>query len=230
MIFTECKVFVIIVAGGVGKRLGGELPKQFITIKDKPIIVHTIDIFYNNLSNIEIIVSINKDWKEYWLNIKRKFISEKLKTVEGGSERFFSVKNALNNITSYSENDIVIVHDAVRPIVSKNLLSRLLKKTLDSDSAIPYIPVEQTMRKIVDTNVMKTQPTDRNKYILIQTPQVFKVAKLKEAYKQSYSNKFTDDAAVFETKGFKLHYVKGERTNMKITYQDDLQLATCLLY
>ncbi len=215
-------VYVIIVAGGSGKRFGGDLPKQFLPVGEKPVIIHTIEAFYNALPEAKVLVAINEEWKNYWLDLVNKYFHAlKPETVSGGKERFFSVKNALDKIPDVRNGDIVLVHDAVRPVVSVTLINRVIEGSVHNGSAVPYVPVEQTLRKIVGDN-MDTEIVDRNKYIQIQTPQGFSLPLLKEAYKQAFDSNFTDDASVFEAAGYRLHFVTGDRMNIKITYPDDI--------
>ncbi len=222
-------VYAIIVAGGTGKRFGGDLPKQFRPVKEKPVIVCTIEAFYRAIPNIKIFVSINDKWKNYWLDLAAKYFpSFQLNTVSGGKERFFSVKNALAHIPDNPTNDVILIHDAVRPIISPTLINNITNEAINNTSAIPYVPVEQTLRRVLSDD-MDTEVVNRNEYIQIQTPQGFNLSLLKKAYEQEFNSSFTDDASVFEAAGFNLHFVPGEKMNIKITYPDDIVIVRKIL-
>jgi len=225
---NSSKIYVILVAGGAGRRLGGMLPKQFIIINGKPVIIHTLDKFKSVLPNAQIIVSINEEWKGFWTDMLNNFNVVGVETVLGGQERFHSVKNALDAISEVYDNDIVLVHDAVRPVISTDLINNVVDSAAKYGTAIPYLPVEQSMRKLIE-GFDKTVVVDRNEYIQIQTPQGFLLRKLKAAYESRYKVEFTDDASVFEKAGNSLHFIKGERTNIKITYPEDVLLAKKIL-
>ena len=217
------KQFVIIVAGGIGKRMKSSLPKQFLSINDKIILMESIKAFYNYNSSINIIVALPENQIEYWkeLCIKYDFnISHSI--VTGGRTRFHSVKNALSIIDS---NSIVAIHDAVRPLVSNNTITECFKLAKQKNNAIPYIDSVDSIR-FVDNNA--SLPVNRDKYKLIQTPQTFYAKDIIDAYNQPYDVKFTDDASVAENNGIKINLIKGNSENIKITNQIDLVIATAL--
>ena len=217
--------YAIIVAGGVGSRMAGSIiPKQFIEIADKPVIIHTIEAFINSVSDIKIIVPVPPQWREHWNQVNNNFFSGKnIITAEGGETRFHSVRNALNFTTSPS---VVAVHDAVRPFISKELIKKAMEHAGENKTAIPSINVSDSLRKKEKNSSVIV---DRNDYLIIQTPQCFQQEILLMAYEQDYNKKFTDDASVVEASGIKLSFIEGSKNNIKITVQEDLKLVECLL-
>ena len=209
----------IILAGGVGKRMCSKTPKQFLkTSKDDfPILISTLKKF-SSIKKITLVLP--KDYVEYWklLCKKHKFIQPH-KIVEGGKNRFYSVKNGLKTVNN---NCIVAIHDGVRPFVSKELIDKIYtqaKKTPEF-GIVPYISLKDSIREIIDSNSSISR--ERNKFILIQTPQCFYAKNLKLAYSQKFRKEFTDDASVFEAFGKKIRIVEGEEHNIKITTKNDL--------
>jgi 2-C-methyl-D-erythritol 4-phosphate cytidylyltransferase len=218
------KKFALIVAGGSGKRMESDIPKQFITIEDKPLLMHTIRAFLSTDPNFEIIVVLPENQIENWKSIcvKLKF-SQKQTLVPGGSTRFHSVKNGLKKIT---EEGIVFIHDGVRPLVSAKTINNCYEMALNKGNALPVIAPSESVRRIVND---KNKAVDRSNYVLVQTPQTFKVSLIKKAFEQDYNQKFTDDASVLENYGKEIQLVEGNRENIKITYPEDLDLANIYL-
>jgi 2-C-methyl-D-erythritol 4-phosphate cytidylyltransferase len=218
------KYYAIIVGGGSGKRMDSVLPKQFLLLKNKPILMHTIEKFSNCAYLPKIILVLHADLHEYWkeLCIKYNFEIPHL-LVTGGEQRFHSVRNGLKVI---KENAIVAIHDAVRPLVSTQLITKAFDIAEDKGNAIPYIKPSETVRKLNKNN---SKVIDREKVVLVQTPQTFESIQLKKAYQQPYSVEFTDDASVVEKNGIQIHLFEGERNNIKITYPEDLTLAKLLI-
>lgn len=218
------KKYVIIVAGGSGKRMNAELPKQFLKIHGKPLLMHTFEKFFNYGSSIKFILTLPQDHIDTWKQLcsDHQFPIEHI-IVRGGTERFHSVKNALAEI---KEKCLVAVHDGVRPMVSTETVARCFDLAEKSGNAIPVIPISESIR-FIDENGSK--PADRNKYKLIQTPQVFQSEILIKAYQQQYTTDFTDDAGVVEKTGIKINLVEGNRENIKITTPVDLQIAEALI-
>jgi len=213
----------IIVAGGIGKRMNSPIPKQFLVLNGKPIIMRTIECFANFN---EIVVAIHKDYIDYWKKLCKQYnFNIKVKIVEGGQERFMSVKNGLASIESTS--GIVAVHDSVRPFVSKELIMRGIQKAETANSAIPAIIPTSSIR-IIDKDGNSSH-IDRNKIRIIQTPQFFNIKLLKDAYKQQYNPIFTDDASVVEHFGEKIFLFEGEEENIKITSIFDLEIAKTII-
>lgn len=219
------KFYAIIVAGGSGRRMNSALPKQFIPLLGKPILMHTIDAFYQSSTKPEIILVLNSSSIPYWEKLCRDYSFDVPHLiVKGGDERFFSVKNALETI----ENEgIAAIHDAVRPIVSKDLIERAFYEATKQQAVIPVMESRDSIRKL-ETNG-NTQVVPRSEILLVQTPQVFQVNILKKAYHSDYLASFTDDASVVEAMGINIHTIQGESTNIKITYNEDLAIAELLM-
>ena len=215
---------IVIVAGGKGNRMGAEIPKQFIELDGKPILIHTIEKFYNHNPNYKIRVVLPKQEIDNWNSLCKSFsfpIAHEIK--EGGNTRFQSVKNGLEGLTP---DGIIAIHDGVRPLVSKETINRCLQAVDEHEAVIPVIAPYESVREIIDNN---SNPVDRTKYVLIQTPQVFKAEVLIKAYEQPESDEFTDDATVVEKLGHKIHLAEGNRENIKLTTPIDLILAEALL-
>lgn len=216
---------VIIVAGGKGLRMGGEIPKQFIPVNGKPVLMRTLENFYAYDNNINIILVLPVDHQDYWKSL----CSEYSFTVphiiaDGGDTRFHSVKNGLSLIDD--ESGVVGVHDGVRPFVSHEVIENCFSSAELGLAAVPVIDVVETVRHIEDDSKSVTVPRDR--YKLVQTPQVFPVSMLKNAYEQPYNDNFTDDASVVEAMGLNVTLVKGNRENIKLTTPFDLKIAEVL--
>lgn len=211
---------LIIVAGGSGKRMGEKTPKQFLEIKNKPILLHTLERFYNHDNQMNIVIVLPEDHIPLWERIlleKKCTIPHQI--VEGGAERFYSVKNGLNKIDT---TGLVAIHDGVRPFVSDQTIQNCFIEAEKRGNAIPVIKVNESVRQ-VEANTNRV--VDRESIRLIQTPQVFNVKMLKKAYDQKFSREFTDDASVVERMGEKIHLVEGNSENIKITRPNDLLLA-----
>ncbi len=218
------KNYAIIVAGGSGSRMTADVPKQFLLLQERPILMHTIEGFYQYNSEIEIIVALPENQFEYWNQLKTKHnFAIPHQTVAGGEYRFFSVKNCIEKIEC---EGIVAIHDGVRPLVSKATIERCFVKAREAGNAIPVIDLVDSIREIKNSG---NQAVDRSKYKLIQTPQVFKSEILKEAYEQPFSTFFTDDASVVESLGYQINLVEGNMENIKITTPQDLLIADILL-
>lgn len=216
--------YAIIVAGGKGLRMGHDIPKQFLELKNKPILMHTIEAFAKADSSITIIVALPKDSLEYWKNLCKKHdFTIKHKLVEGGETRFDSVKNALSEIL---ENGVVAIHDGVRPLICSALINTLFKEAEISGNAIPCCNVVESLRFVSENSNIAV---NRSEYKSIQTPQVFKAEIIKKAYNQAKNNLYTDDASVIEELGYSINLVEGEDTNIKITSQKDLLIANIFI-
>ncbi len=217
------KRYVIIVAGGKGLRMGGDIPKQFVEIKGLPVLMHTINRFHSFDSSIDIIVALPVDQQDYWKELCSKYKFEIPHTiVDGGDTRFHSVKNGLDQV---SGEGVEAVHDGVRPFVSDEVLERCFSMAQEKEAVVPVIDVFETIRHIAD-GMSNTVP--RDEYKLVQTPQVFLISLLKKAYSQPYVPSFTDDASVVEAMGYKVTLVEGNRENIKLTTPFDLKLAELL--
>ena len=218
------KYYAIIVGGGSGKRMQNSVAKQFLLLKDKPVLMHTILAFHNSIFNPEIILVLNADLHQQWeeLCFKHNFnIPHQI--IRGGEQRFHSVRNGLMAI---KDEGIVAIHDAVRPLASSKLIANAYEAAEQMGNAVTCIKPSDSVRKIKDK---ESKIINRDELVLIQTPQTFEISQLRTAYQQHYKAKFTDDASVVEKAGFKINLIEGERNNIKITYPEDLELAGFLL-
>jgi 2-C-methyl-D-erythritol 4-phosphate cytidylyltransferase len=210
---------VIISAGGKGKRMQSDLPKQFMVVNGKPIILHTIQKFISFDPHIEIVIVLPEDFVPLWEEICEKyFFTAAHKVAIGGTERFHSIQNGLKEVTA----ELVAVHDAVRPFVSVDLIKRCFEHLTSADAVIPVYEINESIRKVNGTNSVAV---NRSEFKLVQTPQCFKKAVLDKAYLQNYSPLFTDDASVVEADGVAVMWCEGIRENIKITTPFDLKLA-----
>ena len=218
------KQTALIVAGGRGTRMQSDLPKQFMLLLDVPVLMHTIERFAMALPQADIVLVLPEDQIKFWngLCAQMDFDIEH-KIVGGGSTRFGSVKNGLDECHS---EGIVGIHDGVRPLVSTELIQSCFQAAAEKASAVPCVPVAQSLRKRQGND---SAPVDRTGMLAVQTPQCFDVAKLKAAYSSAEHNQFTDDATVWESAGHSVHIVAGEATNLKITTMADLHIAESLL-
>ncbi len=213
---------VIIVAGGTGNRMQQELPKQFLLLCNKPVLMHTILAFSNTFS-CDIIVVLHPDYHDYWNKLCRDYsFNVAHKIVKGGSTRFKSVKNGLKAVENA---DFIAVHDAARPLISSSTIINLFNDAEKKGNAIASIPSKDSVRFQENE---KNSILNRDKVFLIQTPQVFKTDILKDAYKQT-DNNFTDDASVVENAGYDVYLSEGDHANIKITYPEDLIFAEAYL-
>lgn len=211
-------------AGGKGLRMNAPLPKQFIEIAGKPVIMHTIEAFYNFNPEIRLIVVLPANQIEYWDHLcKKHAFGIEHKIAHGGETRFHSVKNGLELVTLPS---VVAVHDAVRPLVSPDTIARCFSQAEVSGAAIPVVELVDSIREI---SGKESKSVNRNNYRMVQTPQVFDGELLLKAYEKGFSPLFTDDASVVESAGERIYLVEGNRENIKITTQMDLIFAEILL-
>ncbi len=216
--------YVIIAAGGIGARMKAPIPKQFLSLNDIPIIIHTINKFQIAISKIKIIVVLPKEQLVNWDSfcMENDFLFDHT-VCEGGSNRFESIKNGLKHVHGPA---LVAIHDAVRPLVSLELIRNIYQYAEQNGNAVPAIPLDQSIR-MVDGN--KTKAMDRSLFRIIQTPQCFHSDLLLAAYAQDYQETFTDDASVVEQTGAIINLVEGEINNIKITTHQDMMLAETLV-
>ncbi|MGI6048690.1 MAG: 2-C-methyl-D-erythritol 4-phosphate cytidylyltransferase [Petrimonas sp.] len=212
---------VVIVAGGKGLRAGGDIPKQFQPIGGKPMLMHTIEAFYNFDYRMRIVVVLPDEFRDLWYELCEKHDFKIQHTiVSGGETRFHSVKNGLSEI---SEDEIVGIHDAARPFVSKEVIERCYREAFDFRCGI--IPVIEEKNSVRILTGYESKPFDRTRIRVVQTPQVFPADLLKNAYETPYREEFTDDASVAEDDGIQIKLVEGDEKNIKITTSFDLKLA-----
>lgn len=217
------KFSVIITAGGIGKRMGASLPKQFILIKEKPILMYCVEKFYHFDPKAQLIITLPEDWKEYWEDqIEEHDFRVPHRVVSGGAERYDSIKNALQ----HCHGEYVAVHDGVRPLVSEDTIKACFERVKRKDAVIPVVPLKESIRVIENGG---TKAVDRSQYITVQTPQCFKKEVLENAYSLPFDSTVTDDACLVERIGVVVETVKGNDENIKITTKSDLALAEQLL-
>ena len=215
---------VIIVAGGSGRRMGATLPKQFMMLGNEPILAHSINRIHEALPAAEIVVVLPEEHIALWRNIAARFDVAHHKITAGGTERFYSVKNGLKELSD--DVKIIAIHDAVRPLASKKLIIKLILEAEKNIAVIPVVAPVDSFRKIEGDN---SKIIDRSALRIVQTPQVFDATILRKAYEQDFSSTFTDDASVVEAIGEKITQCEGERGNIKITTPEDMIIATALL-
>lgn len=215
---------VIIVAGGSGRRMGGSLPKQFMMLGNEPILARSINRIHEALPAAEIVVVLPKDHIELWKNIAARFEVAEHKIACGGEERFHSVLNGLQALSK--EIEYIGIHDAVRPLVSKKLIIKLMLEAEKNAAVIPVVAPPDSYRKVEGE---LSHIIDRSTLRIVQTPQVFQASVLRKAYEQEFSPAFTDDASVVEMAGHKITLVEGERENIKITTPVDMTIAEAII-
>ena len=213
----------IIVAGGTGQRMGSVVPKQFLEIEGKSILLHTIDQFVNAFDDISLVVVLPEGYIEEGKKRLKNRTKNPIQFIAGGETRFQSVKNGL---TAVKEKSIVFVHDAVRCLLTPSLIQRCYQQALEKGSAIPAVASTDTIRI---TEGAKHHLVDRANVMMIQTPQTFKAANLQKAFEQAYQPAFTDEANVLEASGKEVYLIEGEYENIKITRPLDLAIAEYIL-
>jgi 2-C-methyl-D-erythritol 4-phosphate cytidylyltransferase len=219
--------YAILVAGGKGLRMGGDIPKQFLPIGGKPVLMRTIEVFREAYPDIHIILVLPVSQQEYWRQLCCEYaFGVPFQIANGGETRFHSVSNGLKLVPGDVEG-IVGVHDGVRPFVSVETIQRCYDEAVEYGAVVPVVPVVETVRQLHKDGTNFTVP--RDEYKLVQTPQTFRVSLLKEAYRQSYIPAFTDDASVVEALGKPVHLVEGNRENIKITTPADIRFVNGLL-
>lgn len=215
---------IIVVAGGKGSRMNSETPKQFLTLANKPILIHAINRFVKFDPCIKIILVLPEEHIHVWEELSMEYkVSHVVDVVIGGETRYQSVQNGMKLIDS---TDVVGVHDGVRPLVSNETIKRCFQIAYESGNAIPSLPVEETLRTVSENT---SKWVNRDEFRTIQTPQCFRYEVLKDAYTQPFDPSFTDDASVVENLGVAIKLVDGNRENIKITRPEDLRLAELLI-
>lgn len=213
----------IITAGGVGKRMKTKIPKQFLLLKGKPILMHTITCFYDFDNDAQIILTLPSDWWDYWEELCRDYdFTVKHEIEEGGKERFHSIQKALKK----AKGDIIGVHDGVRPLVSQKTIKDCIEKLENHKAVIPVLPLKESLRK---GSPNRNQSADRKNYFTVQTPQCFYADIIKNAYDTEFQEYFTDDASVVEESGGNITMIIGNEENIKITSPMDLKVAEVLI-
>lgn len=221
--------YVIIVAGGKGLRMGGDIPKQFLPVAGLPVLMHTIKRFLAYNKQIKVILVLPVNQQDYWRQLCCEYsFNEPHLVADGGETRFHSVKSGLS-LVSNNAHGVVAVHDGVRPFASVQTIARCFEEARRSGAAVPVVPVVETLRHLKGGEGVCSETVPRGDYRLVQTPQTFSVALLKEAYCQPYTGFFTDDASVVESLGHNVSLVEGNRENIKLTTPIDLAVAEMLV-
>ena len=214
----------LIVAGGKGTRIKSQVPKQFIELKGKPILLHTVEAFLKYSANVNIILVLPEDDFDKWKDITKKFsFAKSIILQKGGESRFQSVKNGLSKING---EGLVAIHDGVRPLVSPDIIGASFRLAAVHKSAVAAVRLKESIR-ITDQD--NTKAVDRSKFRLIQTPQTFEVSLIKKAYEIKEDASLTDDASVAERSGHLISLFEGSYRNIKITTEEDLLIAEALL-
>jgi 2-C-methyl-D-erythritol 4-phosphate cytidylyltransferase len=217
--------YVIIVAGGSGSRMNSSIPKQYLLLHNEPIIIHTIQKFYNYNPAIQVICCVHEDYlNEVKSMMQNYFPDKKIVVTKGVETRFHSVKNGLLQIND--EQSLVAIHDAARPLVSVVTIQKAFESAKNNGSGIPVVSVNESIRLIENNN---SKAVNRNDYKIVQTPQCFKTGLIKNAFEVEYNHSFTDDATVFEHAGHEVILTEGNPENIKITLPNDLIIAESLI-
>ncbi|MBW9202900.1 2-C-methyl-D-erythritol 4-phosphate cytidylyltransferase [Bacteroidales bacterium SW292] len=216
--------YVLIVAGGKGLRMGADIPKQFLPVGGKPVLMRTLEAFYAYNQDMRIILVLPHGQQDYWKRLCGEYRFDIPHSIaDGGETRFHSVRNGLALV---DEPGLVGVHDGVRPFVSQEVIARCYALAATELAIVPVVKVVETVRRLTDAGSITV---NRDEYRLVQTPQVFDGEVLKQAYSQPYTSAFTDDASVVEAWGVPVTLTEGNRENIKITTPFDLKVAAALL-
>jgi 2-C-methyl-D-erythritol 4-phosphate cytidylyltransferase len=218
------KEYAIIVAGGKGTRIKSKIPKQFIELNDKPVLLHTLEAFYRYSESIIIILVLPEDDFETWNSIRTKFnFNRPVILQRGGETRFQSVKNGLDKIEG---EGLVAIHDGVRPLVSSDIIGASFRLAAVHQTAVAAVRLKESIRMTDQDN---TKAVDRSRFRLIQTPQTFELQLIKKAYQMKEDISLTDDASVAERSGHVISLFEGSYDNIKITTSEDLIVAEALM-
>ena len=229
--------YIIIVAGGKGLRMGTDIPKQFLPIGGKPVLMRTLERFREYSADLQIILVLPKAQQDYWRELCQQYdFKVEYQMTDGGETRFHSVQHGLALIPDDAEG-VVGVHDGVRPFPSVEVIRNCYETAREKKAVIPVIPIVETVRHLIGEsnvqrstfNVQRTITVPRNDYRLVQTPQCFDIQLLKAANRQPYNDGFTDDASVVEAFGYNVTLVEGNRENIKITTPYDIVVAEAIL-
>ena len=226
--------YIIIVAGGKGLRMGSDIPKQFLPIGGKPVLMRTLERFREYSAELQIILVLPEAQQAYWRELCKQYNFPLplegagggfYQLANGGQTRFHSVQNGLAKVPDDAQG-VVGVHDGVRPFPSIEVIKNCYETARSKKAVIPVIPVVETVRHLEGE---KSVTVPRGDYRLVQTPQTFDIQLLKAANRQPYNDGFTDDASVVESYGYEITLVEGNRENIKITTPYDLKIAEVLI-
>jgi len=218
------KYYALIVGGGTGNRMQSNIPKQFMLLKGRPVLMHTIEAFHSSGFAPEIIVVLNVEFQPYWEKLCEEHnFTIPHQVVSGGEHRFHSVKNGLRHVNGCA---IIAIHDAVRPCISHQVIDAAFIHAENLGNAVVAVKSKDSIRQNTKTGTVGLKRED---IFLVQTPQVFRSEILNKAYEQEYRSEFTDDASVVEQSGVKIELIEGDTRNIKITYADDFLVATVFM-
>lgn len=222
---SKAREFALIVAGGKGTRIKSKLPKQYLELHGRPVLLHTLDAFLRYDPHIQMVLVLPKDDFPLWREIATRFnFLHPLTLVPGGDSRFQSVKNGLAAIEA--DDGVVAIHDGVRPLVSEDIIAASFRLAKVHQSAVAAVRLKESIRM---TDQDATQAMDRSRFRIIQTPQTFSLSLIKKAYQQKEDASLTDDAGVAEKSGHAISLFEGSYENIKITTSEDLIVAEALL-
>ena len=217
------KKLVIIVAGGSGTRMGGPVPKQFLPLRGRPVLMRTLDVFAS-VPQMRVVLVLPESQVDAWEGLCRQHgFTAKVDIAFGGASRHESVRSGLSK---WAGEDLIGVHDGVRPLISPSFVERLYDDAARFGSAIPALPSVESVRLVEDGG--RSRAVDRSRVMMVQTPQVFRSSVLLDAYAQPFSPLFTDDASVVESAGGEIHLSEGERGNIKLTTPGDMLAAEAM--
>ncbi len=216
--------YAVIVAGGMGSRMGANTPKQFLMLNDKPVLYYTVKTFLEAYADLQVILVLPEEYTELGREIIDAYFDyERIQITAGGETRFHSVQKGLKLVV---EDSIVFVHDGVRCLITTELIQRCYAAALDAGSAVPVVPMKESIRLLTDDD---SEAIDRAQVVSVQTPQTFHSRILLPAFDIDYKERFTDEATVVEAYGLRISLVMGAEQNIKITRPMDLQIAEALL-
>ena len=222
------KDYIIIVAGGKGQRMGSSVPKQFLLLCGKPVLMHTIEAFHSYSTSLEIILVLPEEQQTHWKELCEEYgFTTPHTVVSGGSTRFESSKNGISVIPDDADG-VVGIHDGVRPLVSAAVIDRCYESARENYATIPVMPLTDTLRFVGESGCGRN--VLRSDYVIVQTPQVFDIALAKRAFSLPYKESFTDDASVVEDLGCQVSVVEGCRENIKLTTPFDMKVAEAILH
>lgn len=218
--------YAIIVAGGTGARMHSSVPKQFLLMNGKPVLMHTVEAFYKSNSKPQIILVLHAGFHQYWQRLCDEHnFRIPVTLIKGGETRFHSVKNGIDLIPD-GQNAVVAIHDAVRPLVSPEIIDESYRYAFEHGNAIVAVKSRDSIRQLWEDHSISLKRED---IYLIQTPQTFRSDILKAAYKVQYDDHFTDDASVVERSGEIINMINGSYQNFKITFPEDIAIAEAIL-
>lgn len=213
----------VITAGGIGKRMLSQIPKQFLMLQGKPVLMHTIQRFYDFDNSAQLLVTLPKDWWGHWENlIDQHHFQIPVTLVDGGVERYDSIKNAL----TLADGAIIGIHDGVRPMVSQKTIANCVTAAQEHGAAIPVMPLKESLRKIRGA---QSNAVTRKDYVSVQTPQCFQRDIILQAYQLPFTEEITDDASLVEKSGVHITLTDGNEENVKITTPIDLKVCEFLM-